>query len=89
MCEMEMPTPCQSCNEIFELTEGYESKKWFQNTSICENCSIKEEAEVLKDGAIEDLKKRIDNALYDIKEARSELQELGYEVPLWINTPLY
>lgn len=87
--ELEMPTPCQKCGEIFDLHEGHGSTKWFPNTVICTKCGNDEEKEVERDEEIEDLKSQIDDANYTIKEARSRLLELGVEIPTKINTPDY
>lgn len=89
MCEFEMPTPCQKCGSIFELNEGTGSVKWFPNTVICDNCGTEENAEVERDEQIEDLKIRIDDAVQTIKDARSELIELGLEVPTVLFTRFY
>ena len=34
--EMDMPTPCQKCGNLFDLNDGVGSEKWFPNTVICE-----------------------------------------------------
>ncbi len=87
--ELEMPTPCQKCGEIFDLNDGTGSIKWFPNTVICQKCGDEEEKEVARDKEIEDLKSQIDDANFTIKEARSRLMELGIDVPLRVHTPDY
>ncbi|MCC6817996.1 MAG: hypothetical protein IT245_03785 [Bacteroidia bacterium] len=77
--EMEMPTPCQKCGEIFDLLDGLSSFKWFPNTVICEKCGNKEVEEIEKDEEIEDLKAAIEDAEYTIVSAKKRLQELGVE----------
>lgn len=68
--EMEMPTPCQHCGEIFDLNDGYGSEKWYKNTVICENCYREEEKEVEEDGRWEEINIEVSNALYGLdKEA--------------------
>lgn len=73
--EMEMPTSCQHCCEIFDLNDGRCSEKWYPNTIICENCWNKEQEEIGEDGRWEDINIDINNALYDIerKEAWTKL----------------
>lgn len=64
--EMEMPTPCQHCGEIFDLNDGYGSEKWYKNTVICENCYRKEEDEIEEDDRWEEINIDISNALYGL-----------------------
>lgn len=87
MDEMEMPTPCQKCGEIFDLNDGFGSKKWFPNTVICQKCGDAEEKEIERDEEIQDLKVAIDDAEITIKDARARLLELGVDIPFKINTP--
>ena len=87
--DMEMPTPCQHCNKVFDLTDGYASYKWFPNTVICESCSKEEEKEIENDEEIQELKEKIDDAQDTIKEARRRLAELGVDIPSKVNTPNY
>lgn len=61
---MEMPTPCQHCGKIFDLNDGYESNKWYENTVICESCFLDEEAEIEEDERWEQINDDICNALY-------------------------
>lgn len=78
MCEMEMPTPCQHCGEIFDLNDGYGSEKWYPNTIICDACHDKEQLEIERDEEIEDLKNQISDAEITIKDAKERLTELGF-----------
>ena len=87
--EMEMPTPCQKCNDWFDLTDGCGSVKWFPDTVICEKCKALEDEEVEMDEEIERLKTTIDEAVDTIKESRDRLGELGQEVPFVLFTPFY
>lgn len=69
MCEeMEMPTPCQHCGEIFDLNDGYGSEKWHPNIVICENCHEKEEAEIEEDERWESINIELSNALYGLEK---------------------
>lgn len=74
---MEMPTPCQKCGDIFELEEGTGSEKWFPNTIICEKCGNEEQKEIERDEEIEDLKIKLSDAEFDVKEYTKRLLELG------------
>lgn len=68
--EMEMPTPCQQCGEVFDLNDGYGSEKWYPNTVICENCYREEENEIEEDERREEINIEISNALHGLdKEA--------------------
>lgn len=87
--EFEMPTPCQKCGKIFELNDGTQSVKWFQNTVICQVCGDEEQKEVERDEEIQDLKSTIDDAVITIKYSRERLIELGVDIPTVIFTPFY
>ena len=65
--EMEMPTYCQHCCEIFDLNDGRCSEKWYPNVIICENCWNVEREEIEEGGRWEDINIDISNALYDIE----------------------
>lgn len=80
MCEMEMPTPCRACGEVFDLLDGYGSDKWYPNTIICKSCFEKEQLEIEKDDEIEELKEQISDAEVTIKDAKQRLAELGVEL---------
>ena len=58
--EMDMPTPCQRCGNIFELNDGRASEKWYPNTIICDSCDSEEEDEIQLDDEIEELKTDIE-----------------------------
>lgn len=79
MCEeMEMPTPCQKCGEIFDLLDGMGSLKWFPNTTICESCGDEESKEIERDEEITEHKERIESAVWDINDAIKQLAALDY-----------
>ena len=83
--EFEMPTPCQSCGEIFDLHDGVASQKWFKNTMICEECGDVESSEIERDEEIEELKELIDEAIFTIKDAKQRLSELGVNCEIDVN----
>lgn len=64
--EMEMPTPCQHCGEIFDLNDGFGSEKWYPNTVICKSCSEKETEEIEEDERWETINIDLTNALYGL-----------------------
>lgn len=72
--ELDMPTPCQKCGDIFDLNDGYGSKKWFSNTTICKSCHHIEEIEIEFDEEIEDLKNQIEDAEITITDAKERLR---------------
>lgn len=80
--EMEMPTPCQKCNEIFDLQDGTGSEKWFPNTVICQECGDKEQVEMDRDDEIEELKIQLDDAIFTVNDCRKSLKRYGIDVPL-------
>jgi len=85
---MEEPTPCQKCNEIFDLTGGYESVKWFPKTVICNECHTVESAEIEKDEEIQELRELIEDTEATIKDVRKRAFDLDLNVPYRINTDL-
>ena len=72
--EMEMPTPCIHCHEIFDLLDGYGSEKWYRNTTICAKCFDLEEKEIEEDEEIREQKERLENAIYDINDSVKYLE---------------
>jgi Fe2+ or Zn2+ uptake regulation protein len=66
--QMEMPTPCEHCGEIFDLNDGYGSEKWHKDVVICEKCYREEEAEIEEDERWEGINIDVSNALYELKE---------------------
>lgn len=78
--QMEMPTPCAVCDEIFELQEGLRSPRT-PNIVICEDCALEEEKEIEREEEIEGLKEEIEEAEDTIVRAKKRLIELGEEVP--------
>jgi len=81
-----MPIDCLKCGDIFDLSEGYESKKWFPNKTICPNCSELEDKEIETDEEIEDLNNLIDDAKITIRESVGRLNELGVTISVSIVT---
>lgn len=65
--EMDMPTPCQHCGELFDLNDGGTSGKWYPNTIICPQCSDEEDKEIEEDERWETINDEISNALYDLE----------------------
>lgn len=74
---MEMPTPCQKCGNLFDLNDGTGSTKWFPNTIICESCGNEEEKEIERDEEIEELQNSLSDAEWTIKDCNKRLIELG------------
>jgi hypothetical protein len=79
--EMEMPTPCQKCGEIFDLLDGAGSEKWFPSTVICKSCSDKEQDEITIDEEVLELRNNISDALWTIKDCVKELKRYGLYAP--------
>lgn len=77
--EMEMPTPCVHCGNLFDLNDGYGSEKWHEGITICHECYETEQDEIAKDSEIEDLKCEISEAEYTITSGIKRLKELGVE----------
>lgn len=65
--EMDMPTPCQHCGELFDLNDGAPSEKWYPNMAICAKCSTQEDDEIEEDERWETINNEISNALYDLE----------------------
>ena len=65
--EMDMPTPCQHCGELFDLNDWGASSKWYPNTVICRQCSNEEDKEIEEDERWETINDEISNALYDLE----------------------
>ena len=74
--EMDMPTPCQKCNNIFDLNDGYGSEKWFPNTVICESCYKEEEKEIELDERLDELYSQKEDAEWTINDVDKQLTEL-------------
>jgi hypothetical protein len=74
MEEMEMPTPCQNCDCIFDLNDGIGSEKWFPNTVICPACGNLERDEIKQDEETEEFAEQAINAMYDLKESYKQLE---------------
>lgn len=69
--EMEMPTPCTHCGEIFDLNDGCASDKWYRDTIICEKCSDEEQKEIEEDERWEDINIEVSNALYSLDQEKN------------------
>lgn len=65
--EMDMPTPCMHCGELFDLNDGHGSGKWYPGTTICPQCSTQEDKEIEEDERWETINNEISNALYDLE----------------------
>ena len=65
--EMDMPTPCHHCGELFDLNDGGASSKLYPNTIICLQCSDEEDKEIEEDERWETINNEISNALYDLE----------------------
>lgn len=74
--EMEMPTPCQKCRNIFDLNDGDTSQRWYPNTIICENCGNKEDALIDCEAELEEAKESLANALFDVRLYTEEVEKL-------------
>ena len=64
--EMDMPTPCTHCEELFDLNDGHGSGKWYPGVTICAPCSDEEDREIEEDERWETINDEISNALYDL-----------------------
>lgn len=64
--EMEMPTPCEHCGDLFDLNDGYGSEKWHPNIVICEKCYAAEQSEIEDDDYWEGVNIEVSNALYSL-----------------------
>ena len=69
--EMDMPTPCQHCGELFDLNDGGTSEKWYPRTIICPQCSDEEDKEIEEDDRWETINDEISNALYGLENEES------------------
>ena len=77
--EMDMPTPCANCNEIFDLNDGYGSEKWYPNITICEKCHEDEEAEIEEDERWETINDEIGEALYGMDKDEDFIKRISSE----------
>jgi hypothetical protein len=75
MQEMEMPTPCNECDGIFDLNDGMQHPRG-TNIVICAECARKIESEVEHEETVEQLKEEILDAEDTIRHARARLLEL-------------
>lgn len=80
--EMEMPTPCERCGEVFDLNDGRvspRSKATNTRIVICEQCAEVEEEEIEREEEIEQLRFSIESWEHEIADAKTRLRELGAE----------
>ncbi|WP_336689397.1 MULTISPECIES: zinc ribbon domain-containing protein [unclassified Chryseobacterium] len=78
--EMEMPTPCQHCGELFDLNDGYGSEKWYPNTTICENCYELEKGEIAMDEDIQEMKDELSQAIDNAKRLVEGLRKTKVDI---------
>lgn len=71
--DMEMPTPCQKCDNWFDLNDGVGSEKWYPRTVICPECGEKEQTIVELENEIEDLQIELEEAEGDIVSANESI----------------
>lgn len=79
MC-MEMPTPCENCDELFDLNDGKASPRRNRRIVICAKCANEEEEEIEREEEIRSLHEEIGDAEHSIKSANERLRELGVVV---------
>lgn len=72
---MEMPTPCNSCEKLFDLPDG-KTSPYNRKIIICAACADKEQAEYDREDEIQELKYKIEDAEYTLKTAKERLLEL-------------
>ncbi|KFF26883.1 hypothetical protein [Chryseobacterium vrystaatense] len=73
--EMEMPTPCIHCGELFDLNDGYGSQKWYPNTTFCVNCYELEKGEIKMDEEIEEMKEELSEAIDTVRRLGGRLKK--------------
>lgn len=78
--KMEMPTPCERCNELFDLLDGRSSPRANYGLVICESCADKEKAEIEREEEIESLREQISEAEHTLLYAKERLRELGENI---------
>lgn len=74
--DMEMPAPCESCGQWFDLHDGTGSDKWYKDIVICPECGDLEEKEIELDDEIENEQNNLADAEWQIKESTRELERL-------------
>lgn len=73
---MEMPCQCE-CGDWFDLNDGWTNpRNRGEGEIICNECYRRISQEVEIEEEIADLKERIENAEYELKETRTRLAEL-------------
>lgn len=78
--ELDMPTPCVHCGNIFDLHNGYGSKKWYSREQIiiCPTCYEEEQKEIERDEEIETCLEIISAAEWDLEDAKKRLEAVNY-----------
>ena len=76
---MEMPTPCERCNDLFDLLDGRSSPRR-PSIVICEECADREDEQIEEEEEIQELKDEIEEAEYTIERNKLRLKELGISV---------
>lgn len=76
MYEDDMPTPCQRCDDIFDLNDGYPSYKWYPNTVICPACHRLEEEIIEIEDEIEYIQDSIEMEIVGKREGYKQIKEL-------------
>lgn len=77
---MEMPTPCEKCDEVFDLHDGASSPRQ-PSIIICARCASLEQAEMEAEEEHEELEAQIEDAEYTLKMARMRLAEIEKNYP--------
>ena len=74
--ELDMPTPCTECGEIFDLHDGRRNPRGGNNV-ICSECADRADEESERAEEIMALWSEIEEAKFTIKAAKGRLRELG------------
>lgn len=69
--EMDMPTPCESCGDWFDLNDGYGSDKWHPDIVICVKCHGLEVVEIEEDERWEEINIDLSNALHGLDKEQN------------------
>ncbi len=69
---MEMPTPCNNCESLFDLHDGVRSQSR-PGVVICEDCGDREREQMERAEEIEDLNNNISDARHTLKLAKGRL----------------
>lgn len=79
--ELDMPTPCVRCKNVFDLHDGYGSEKWYKQDQIiiCADCYQEEQKEIERDEEIETCLEIISAAEWDLADAKTRLEAVNYD----------